>query len=126
MMKLPKSSAMLLLASGQFVFDIFSAGLSSPAGMISSGTARYNIIQYSTALYSTLRYSTVQYIDTYIHKYFELLFISLYFIIYLLQMSSPPHILYSMSSTPFVFISFFHSIYIHFIVCYICRFSSSI
>ena len=37
MMKLPKSSAMLLLATGQFVFDIFSAGLSSPAGMMMSG-----------------------------------------------------------------------------------------
>ena len=61
MMKLPKSSVMLLLASGQFVFDIFSAGLSSPAGMISSGTARYNIIQYSTVQYSTLRYSALQY-----------------------------------------------------------------
>ena len=36
-MKLPKSSAMLLLATGQFVFDIFSAGLSSPAGMMMSG-----------------------------------------------------------------------------------------
>ena len=38
MMKLPKSSLMLLLATGQFVFDIFSAGLSSPAGMMMSGT----------------------------------------------------------------------------------------
>ena len=37
-MKLPKSSLMLLLATGQFVFDIFRAGLSSPAGMMMSGT----------------------------------------------------------------------------------------
>ena len=37
-MKLPKSSLMLLLATGQFVFDIFTAGLSSPAGMMISGT----------------------------------------------------------------------------------------
>ena len=61
MMKLPKSSVMLLLASGQFVFDIFSAGLSSPAGMISSGTARYNIIQYGAVQYCTVQYRTIQY-----------------------------------------------------------------
>ena len=48
-MKLPKSSLMLLLATGQFVFDIFSAGLSSPAGMMMSGThtVRDDIILFS-------------------------------------------------------------------------------
>ena len=48
-MKLPKSSLMLLLATGQFIFDIFSAGLSSPAGMMISGThtVRDDIILFS-------------------------------------------------------------------------------
>ena len=52
-MKLPKSSLMLLLATGQFVFDIFSAGLSSPAGMMMSGThtVRDNIILFSIVSY---------------------------------------------------------------------------
>ena len=34
----PKFSFMVLLATGQFLFDIFYAGLSSPCGMIVSGT----------------------------------------------------------------------------------------
>ena len=52
-MKLPKSSLMLLLATGQFVFDIFSAGLSSPAGMMMSGThtVRDDIILFSIDSY---------------------------------------------------------------------------
>ena len=52
-MKLPKSSLMLLLATGQFVFDIFSAGLSSPAGMMMSGTytVRDDIILFSIVSY---------------------------------------------------------------------------
>ena len=52
-MKLPKSSLMLLLATGQFVFDIFSAGLSSPAGMMMSGThtVRDDIILFCIVSY---------------------------------------------------------------------------
>ena len=52
-MKLPKSSLTLLLATGQFVFDIFSAGLSSPAGMMMSGTntVRDDIILFSIVSY---------------------------------------------------------------------------
>ena len=38
MKNLPKFTLTVLIATGQFLFDIFSAGLSSPAGMISSGT----------------------------------------------------------------------------------------
>ena len=37
MKNFPKVTLMVLIASGQFLFDIFSAGLSSPAGMILSG-----------------------------------------------------------------------------------------
>ena len=42
MKNLPKSTLLVLVASGQFLFDIFSAGLSSPAGMILSGKINNN------------------------------------------------------------------------------------
>lgn len=43
----PKSILLVVIATGQFLFDIFSAGLSSPAGMIVSGNFYFPSIIYN-------------------------------------------------------------------------------